>query len=86
MNFCEKTIENVEVIGDDIKEIKCEFVDNRFRLTIIKDNYEVIEEVLEEETIVEENDEVIEQEVVEEPVNKKLTIDDVKNIIDENIP
>jgi (2Fe-2S) ferredoxin len=78
INFCEKSIEIVEVIGDDIKEIKCEFMDNRFRLTIIKDNDEVVEEVFEEE--------VIEEPVVEEPVYKTLTIDDVKNIIDEHIP
>jgi len=81
INFCEKSIENIEVNGDDIKEIKCEFVDNRFKITIMNNNDEVIEE-----TIVEENDEVIEQEVVAEQQIKKLTIDDVKNIIDENIP
>ena len=86
INFCEKSIENIEVNGDDIKEIKCEFVDNRFKITIMNNNYEVIEEVLEEETIVEENDEVIEQEVVAEQQIKKLTIADVKDIIYENIP
>ena len=59
INFCEKSIENIEVNGDDIKEIKCEFVDNRFKITIMNNNDEVIEEVFEEE--------VIEEPVVEEP-------------------
>jgi integrase len=78
INFCEKSIENIEVNGDDIKEIKCEFVDNRFKITIMNNNDEVIEEVFEEE--------VIEEPVVEEPQIKKLTIADVKDIIYENIP
>ena len=80
INFCEKSIEKIEVCGI-IKEIKCEFHDNIFKITVMNNNDEVIEE-----TIVEENDEVIEQEVVAEQQIKKLTIDDVKNIIDENIP
>ena len=83
INFCEKSIENIEVNGDDIKEIKCEFVDNRFKITIMNNNDEVIEEVFEEEVIEEP---VVEEPVVEEPVNKKLTIADVKDIIYENIP
>ena len=82
INFCEKSIENIEVCGI-IKEIKCEFHDNIFKITIMNNNDEVIEEVFEEEVIEEP---VVEEPVVEEPVNKKLTIDDVKNIIDENIP
>ena len=69
INFSQKTIENVEVSGDDIKEFKFEFHDNTFNITVMKNNDEV----------------VVEQEVVEEPVNKILTIDDVKNIIYENI-
>ena len=86
INFSQKTVENIEVINDDIKEIKCEFMDNRFRLTIIKDNDEVVEEVFKEQKVEEVVEQVIvEQEVVAEPVNKKLTIADVKNIIYENI-
>ena len=81
INFSQKTVENIEVNGDDIKEMKCEFYDNIFKITVMNNNDEVIEEVIEEE-----NDEVIEQEVVAEQQIKKLTIDDVKNIIDENIP
>jgi len=86
INFSEKTVENIEVNGDDIKEMKCEFYDNIFKITIMNNNDEVIEEVFEEETIVEQSDEVIEQEVVAEPQIKKLTIADVKDIIYENIP
>ena len=78
INFCEKSIENIEVNGDDLKEIKCEFYDNIFKITIMNDNDEVVEEVFEEE--------VIEEPVVEEPQIEKLTIADVKDIIYENIP
>ena len=88
INFSEKTIENVEVSGNDVKEFKFEFNDNTFKITVMKNNDEVVEEVFEEETIVEEVIEelLVEEPVVEEPVNKKLTIADVKNIIYENIP
>ena len=85
INFSEKTVENIEVCGiiKVIKEIKCEFHNNIFKITVMNNNDEVIEEVFEEEVIEEP---VVEEPVVEEPVNKKLTIADVKNIIDENIP
>ena len=91
INFSNKTIENVEVISDDIKEIKFEFLDNIFKITIMKDDGKEVIEVFEEEqkeTVekeVVEQEVVIEEKVVEEPVNKKLTIADVKNIIYENI-
>ena len=54
----------------------------------MNNNYEVIEEVLEEETIVEEviEEPVVEEPVVEEPASKKLSIEGVKQIIYENIP
>jgi len=79
INFSQKTVETVEVNGDAIKEIKYEFLDKTFKVTIVKNDDEVVvEEVVAEEIIVEE--------VIEEPVNKKLTIADVKNIIYENIP
>ena len=79
LNFSQKTVETVEVNGDGIKEIKYEFLDNTFKVTIVKNNDEVVvEESIAEETIAEE--------VIEEPVNKKLTIADVKNIIYETIP
>ena len=47
---------------------------------------EVFEEQKVAEVVAETTDEVVQQEVNEEPVNKKLTIADVKNIIYENIP
>jgi len=79
LNFSQKTVEMVEVNGDGIKEIKYEFIDNTFKVTIVKNDDEVVvEETIAEETIAEE--------VIEEPVNKKLTIADVKNIIYESIP
>ena len=70
INFSQKIVENIEVNGDDIKEMKCEFYDNIFKITVMNNNDEVIE-VFEEETIVEQSDEVIEQEVVAEPQIKK---------------
>ena len=89
INFSQKTVEKIEVIGDDIKEFKFEFLDNTFKISVMKNNEEVVEKVFEEEQTVADDvveEEVVEQEVVEEPVNKKLTIADVKNIIYENIP
>ena len=91
INFLQKNVENVEICGI-IKEMKCEFNDNTFKITVMNKNDEVIEEVFQEQKIEEgvEHEvvehEVLEHEVVAEPVNKKLTIDDVKNIIYENIP
>ena len=73
LNFSQKTVETVEVNGDGIKEIKYEFIDNTFKVTIVKND----DEVVVEETIAEE--------VIEEPVNQMLTIADVKEIIYENI-
>ena len=87
INFSQKTVENIEVSGDDIKDFKFEFHDNTFKITVMKNNDEVVEEVFEEqkvEEVVEE--ELLEEEVIEEPASKKLTIADVKNIIYENMP
>ena len=89
INFCEKSIENIEVCGI-LKEIKCEFHDNIFKITIMNNDGEEVIEVFEEqkvaEVVAETTEEVVQQEVNEEPINKKLTIADVKNIIYENIP
>ena len=93
VNFCTKTVDNIEVCGI-LKEIKCEFHDNIFKITIMNNDEVVVEEVFEEQKV----EEVVEHEVfeeviaepsekvIEEPVNKKLTIADVKDIIYENIP
>ena len=95
INFSQKPVENIEVSGDENKEFKFEFHDNSFKITVMKNNNEVVEEVFEEQKVEEVVEhEVVEHEVVEEPcekvieepVTKKLTIDDVKNIIYENIP
>ena len=88
INFSKKTIENLEVSCDDMKEIKFEFLDNTLRLSIVKENdKEVIEEIIKEEM---EDDEVVKEEptedVIEEKVIEKLTIDDLKKIIYETIP
>jgi integrase len=88
VNFSEKTVENIEVSCDDMKEIKFEFLDNTLRLSIVKENdKEVIEEIIKEEM---EDDEVVKEEptedVIEEKVIEKLTIDDLKKIIYETIP
>jgi len=45
--LAKKTVENIEVCRI-IKEIKCEFHDNMFKITIMKNNDEVVEEVFEE--------------------------------------
>ena len=88
VNFSEKTVENIEVSCDDMKEIKFEFLDNTLRLSIVKENdKEVIEDIIKEEM---EDDEVVNEdvseEVIEEKVIEKLTIDDLKKIIYETIP
>ena len=94
IHFSKKTIENFEVNGDDIKEVQLVFLEDTFRITIIKDNDElVVKEVFEQEenistevTEEETSEEVIEEPVVEDQVNNKLTIDDLKKIIYETIP
>ena len=92
INFSQKPVENIEVSGDDIKEFKFEFHDNTFKITVMKNNDEVVEEVFEEqkvEEVVEHEvveQEVVEQEVIEEPASKHLSIEEVKQIIYENIP
>ena len=48
INFTQKTIESIQIDGDDIKEINFEFHEREFKLRIIKDNQEIIEEVIEE--------------------------------------
>ena len=79
INFTPKTIESIQIDGDDIKEIKFEFHEHRFKLSILKDNHEVVEEVIQEQP----KAEVIE-EVIQEPNN--LTKGEVKKIIYDNIP
>ena len=57
INFTQKTIESIQRDGDDIKEINFEFHEREFKLRIIKDNQEIVEEVIEEqpkETVIEE--------------------------------
>ena len=91
INFCEKTVENIEVSCDDMKEIKCEFLNNILRLSIVKgNNEEVIEEIIQEKLDDTPNNKVVNEEVsedvIEEKVIEKLTIDDLKKIIYETIP
>ena len=91
VNFSKKTIENLEVSCDDMKEIKFEFLDNILRLSIVKGNdEEVIEEIIQEKLDDTPNNKVVNEEVseevVEEKVIEKLTIDDLKKIIYETIP
>ena len=91
INFSKKTIENLEVSCDDMKEIKFEFLDNILRLSIVKGNdEEVIEEIIQEKLDDTPNNKVVNEEVseevVEEKVIEKLTIDDLKKIIYETIP
>jgi len=50
INFLQKTVENVEICGI-IKEMKCEFNDNTFKITVMNKNDEVIEEVFQEQKI-----------------------------------
>ena len=80
VNFSKKTIENLEVSCDDMKEIKFEFLDNTLRLSIVKENDEVVDEVFEQHKE-ELSEEVLEEKVIEEQVIEKLTIDDLKKII-----
>jgi len=94
IHFSKKTIENIEVNGDDIKEVQLVFLEDTFRITIIKDNDEVVvKEVFEQEenistevTEEEPREEEIEEKTNKEAVNNKLTIEDVKTMIYDNIP
>ena len=66
INFTQKTIESIQIDGNDIKEIIFEFHEREFKLRIIKDNQEIIEEVIEEKP----KDDIIE-EVIELEEQKK---------------
>ena len=69
IHFSKKTIENFEVIGDDIKEVQLVFLEDTFRITIIKDNDEVVDkEVFEQEENI--STEVTEEEPREEETNE----------------
>jgi len=83
INFTQKTIESIQIDGTDIKEINFKFHEREFKLRIIKDNHEIIEEVIEEQP----KEEVIE-ETPEEVIQgtKKLSIGEVKKIIYDTIP
>ena len=92
INFTQKTIKSIQIDGDDIKEINFELHEREFKLRIIKDNQEIVEEVIEEkpindvleDAIEEETPEKQKEEVLQEP--KKISIGEVKKIIYDNIP
>ena len=93
INFTQKTIESIQIDGDDIKEINFEFHEREFKLRIIKDNQEIVEEVIEEqpkEAVIEEqpNEAVIEEQPKKEVIQgpKPLTIELAKKMIYDNIP
>ena len=44
INFSQKTIESIQIDGDDIKGVEVELQDNKFKLTIIKSSNEIIKE------------------------------------------
>ena len=75
INFTQRTNESIQIDGDDIKEINFEFYEREFKLRIIKDNQEIAEEIIEEQP---------KEELIQGP--KKLTIEEVKKIIYDNIP
>ena len=82
INFTQKTIESIQIDGDDIKEINFEFHEREFKLRIVKDNQEIVEEVIEEqpkEEVIEEQpkEAVIEEQPKEEVIQgpKPLTIE-----------
>ena len=85
INFTQKTIESIQIDGDDIKEINFEFHEREFKLRIIKDNQEIIEEAIEEKPKNNFVEEVIEEEpneVVEDEENKEV-IEEVQQEINE---
>jgi ribosomal protein S3AE len=88
INFTQKTIESIQIDGDDIKEINFEFHEREFKLRIIKDIQEIIEEVIEEKPNKDVVEEVIEEETPEEVSQepKTLTLGEVKKIIYDTIP
>ena len=88
INFTQKTIESIQIDGDDIKEINFEFHEREFKLRIIKDNQQIIEEVIEENPNKDVVEEVIEEETPEEVSQepKTLTLGEVKKIIYDTIP
>ena len=71
IHFSKKTIENFEINGDDIKEVQLVFLEDTFRITIIKDNDEVVnKEVFEQEENI--STEVTEEEPSDEEIEEIL--------------
>ena len=44
INFSQKTIESIQIDGDDLRGVEVELQDNKFKLTIIKSSNEIIKE------------------------------------------
>ena len=71
IHFSKKTLEIFEVNGDDIKEVQLVFLEDTFRITIIKDNDEVVDkEVFEQEENI--STEVTEEEPSDEEIEEIL--------------
>jgi len=52
INFSQKTIESIQIDDDDVKRVEVELLDNKFKLTIIKNTIEIIKEEINDINII----------------------------------
>jgi len=65
INFSQKTIESIQIDSDDVKGVEVELLDNKFKLTIIKNTNEIIKEEINDINII--HNEPEQEEPNEEP-------------------
>jgi regulator of replication initiation timing len=98
INFSQKTIESIQIDGDDVKGVEVELQNNNFKLTIIKNTNETIKEEIndinfihkeaEEEEPKEEQPEPEEEpepEEPDEPNEEIITLDKFKGILEAKV-
>jgi len=52
INFSQKTIESIQIDSNDVKGVEVELLDNKFKLTIIKNTNEIIKEEINDINII----------------------------------
>ena len=73
INFSQKTIESIQIDGDDVKGVEVELQNNNFKLTIIKNtNVTIKEEINDINFIQKEPEPEEEQPEPEEPKEEEL--------------
>ena len=97
INFSQKTIESIQIDGDDVKGVEVELQDNKFKLTIIKNTNEIIKEEINDINFIHKEPEPEEPKQEEEPeeqpepeqqpepdetINNVITLEKFKDILE----